>query len=409
MNVKVRKFPYPFKCAFSISSDIDNASSLDSFVQFMDFLNSENQTIYGPGLGLEVGNSFWFFNGSKSFQLSYFEGLTHKETLLAPIIRTYLQSKHIDTLHSWGNFDKGGFKRSYANKGMEVLNKYNFDVPVWVNHGINPNYQKIGDYPNMYGDDPNHSCYHSDLLLESGFEYVWTGKATHIIGQDGKNNFSIFTKSIIQRLFKKIKYQNVKDPIYDDDNTLLRPLILRDGNEIWEFTRFINSWGNAGELDLNEFADQIKIQNLKRLIKNEGFMILYTHFNENLFKSIPKNLYCNLMALKQMVSSKDILMGTTSRILKYWEISNYVSYEVQDLQDKIIITINEDIHCPVGVKSIKSFHLSGLTFYINVSKPCRIIFKNKLCKTIVNPADETGQKSVSIPWEKLEYPKVNIL
>ena len=78
MNVKVRKFPYPFKCAFSISSDIDNASSLECFVHFMDFLNSTNQTIYGPGLGLEVGNSFWFFNGSKSFQLSYFEGLTKR-------------------------------------------------------------------------------------------------------------------------------------------------------------------------------------------------------------------------------------------------------------------------------------------------------------------------------------------
>ena len=137
-------------------------------------------------------------------------------------------------------------------------------------------------------------------------------------------------------------------------------------------------------------------------------MILYTHFNENLFKSIPKNLHCNLMALKQMVGSKDILMGTTSRILKYWEISNYVSYEVQDLQDKVIITINEDMHCPIGVKSIKSFHLSGLTFYVNISKPYKIIFKNKLCKTIVNPPDETGEKSISIPWQKLEYPKVNI-
>ena len=67
----------------------------------MDFLNSEKQTIYGPGLGLEVGNSFWFFNGSKSAQLSYFEGLTDKETALAPIIRLYIKSKHIDTLHSW--------------------------------------------------------------------------------------------------------------------------------------------------------------------------------------------------------------------------------------------------------------------------------------------------------------------
>ena len=82
---------------------------------------------------------------------------------------------------------------------------------------------------------------------------------------------------------------------------------------------------------------------------------------------------------------------------------------MQDLEDKVIITINEDMHCPVGVKSIKSVHLSGLTFYINIFKPCKIIFKNKLCKTIVNPPDETGRKSVSIPWEKLEYPKVNIL
>ena len=31
---------------------------LRRFVQFMDFLNSENQTIYGPGLGLEVGTVF---------------------------------------------------------------------------------------------------------------------------------------------------------------------------------------------------------------------------------------------------------------------------------------------------------------------------------------------------------------
>ena len=89
MNVKIRKFPYPYKCALSISSDIDNASSVESFVQFMDFLNSETKTVYGPGLGLEVGNSFWFFNGSNLPQLSYFEGLTDKETSLAPIIRSY--------------------------------------------------------------------------------------------------------------------------------------------------------------------------------------------------------------------------------------------------------------------------------------------------------------------------------
>ena len=193
MNVKVRKFPYPYKCAFSISSDIDNASSLEYFVHFMDFLNTDIQTIYGPGLGLEVGNSFWFFNGSGSNQLSYFEGLTDQKTRLAPIIRLFIESGHIDSLHSWVILIKDS-KRYHAEKCMEILNKYNFDIPVWINHGIDLNYQKIGDYPNMHGDDPNHSCYHTDLLLEAGCEYIWTGKTTHIIGQNGKK--SIFDHEI---------------------------------------------------------------------------------------------------------------------------------------------------------------------------------------------------------------------
>tara|TARA_B100000212_G_C27381435_1_gene537281 strand:- start:417 stop:1646 length:1230 start_codon:yes stop_codon:yes gene_type:complete len=409
MSLKIRKFPYPYKCAFSISSDIDNASSLDFFVQFMDFLNSEKQTIYGPGLGLEVGNSFWFFNGSKSEQLSYFDGLSDKETSFAPIIRLYLKSKHIDTLHSWGNFDRGGFKRYYAEKGTEVLNKYNFNIPVWVNHGINLNYQKVGDYPSMYGDDPTHSCYHTDLLSESGLEFIWTGKVTHIIGQDGRENFSILSKLLIQKIIKKLKYQHVKDPIYDDDNNLIKPLLLRDGNKKWEFTRFINSWGNAGDLDFYEFVGQIKARNLKRLIKNQGIMILYTHFNENLGATIPMNLNERLGFLKKMVNRKEILMGTSSRILKYWEISNYIKFEVQDLEDKVIILINDIMYSPVGKQSVTSFHLNGLTFYINISKPHKIIFKNKVCRTILNPPDYTGKHSISIPWQKLEYPEVNTL
>ena len=409
MNLKIRKFPYPYKCAFSISSDIDNASSLDFFVQFMDFLNSEKQTIYGPGLGLEVGNSFWFFNGSKSEQLSYFDGLTDKETSFAPIIRLYLKSKHIDTLHSWGNFDRGGFKRYYAEKGTEVLNKYNFNIPVWVNHGINLNYQKVGDYPSMYGDDPTHSCYHTDLLSESGFEFIWTGKVTHIIGQNGRENFSILSKLLLQKIVKKLKYQHVKDPIYDDDNNLIKPLLLKDGNKKWEFIRFINSWGNAGDLDFYEFVGQIKARNLKRLIKNQGIMILYTHFNENLGATIPMNLIERLGFLKKMVNRKEILMGTSSRILKYWEVSNYIKFEVQDLEDKVIILINDTMYSPVGKQSLTSFHLNGLTFYINISKPHKIIFKNKVCRTILNPPDYTGKHSISIPWQKLEYPEVNTL
>jgi len=97
MMSKLRRFPYPFKCALSISSDIDNASSLESFIAVMDYFNSQNETLFGAGLELEVGNSFWFYNNSESEQLSYFDGLSENRSPLAPLIEESWKSGHIDT------------------------------------------------------------------------------------------------------------------------------------------------------------------------------------------------------------------------------------------------------------------------------------------------------------------------
>ena len=54
-------------------------------------------------------------------------------------------------------------------------------------------------------------------------------------------------------------------------------------------------------------------------------------------------------------------------------------------------------------------HLQGLTFYVDTSKSCKIMFKGKKINTIINKTDETGRRSISIPWEKLHYPDVPIL
>ena len=61
----------------------------------------------------------------------------------------------------------------------------------------------------MYGDDPTHSCYHTDLFSQCGFEFIWTEKVTHVIGQNGRENFSILSK-FLYKDFEKIKYQNVR-------------------------------------------------------------------------------------------------------------------------------------------------------------------------------------------------------
>ncbi len=78
------------------------------------------------------------------------------------------------------------------------------------------------------------------------------------------------------------------------------------------------------------------------------------------------------------------------------------------MKKKTTIVLNECLDTPVGIKSIHSMHLNGLTFYVDTSKPCQIMFKGEKIKTIINKRDETGRKSISIPWKKLHYPDVTI-
>ena len=256
-------------------------------------------------------------------------------------------------------YDQDGFTYKEATKIESHLHAQSSDIAMGVDSSGNKD-EGAGDQGIMFG----YACNETDVLMPAPIHY--SHKILRLMAEDRKSG----------------KLKNI-----EPDSKSQITIEYRDGIPAAVKSVVISTQHSAD-------VDQKKVRDLVK---------------PYIEKSIPKNLHCNLMALKQMVSSKDILMGTTSRILKYWEISNYVSYEVQNLEDKVIIKIHEDMHCPIGVKSIESFHLSGLTFYINILKPYKIIFKNKLCKTIVNPPDETGQKSVSIPWEKLEYPKVNIL
>ena len=61
-DLQIRKFPYPYKAALAICSDIDETESIEEFLEMQEFLNTKRRTRYGTGLGLEIGNSFWFYN-----------------------------------------------------------------------------------------------------------------------------------------------------------------------------------------------------------------------------------------------------------------------------------------------------------------------------------------------------------
>ena len=59
-------------------------------------------------------------------------------------------------------------------------------------------------------------------------------------------------------------------------------------------------------MDINEFTEQIKPGIINRLIKNEGYMVIYTHFNENVKNDLPETLIKHLHYLKNRSDKKQV-------------------------------------------------------------------------------------------------------
>ena len=85
--VALRKFPYPYKAGLAICSDIDNTETLEELREIQKFLNTGVVTKMGEGVGLEVGNSFLFWEPPGE-AISYF--LSDEETRRT--IREFIKS-----------------------------------------------------------------------------------------------------------------------------------------------------------------------------------------------------------------------------------------------------------------------------------------------------------------------------
>jgi len=406
-NITLRKFPYPYRAALAICSDVDNTPSIDVYLGVMDYLNGNSETTFGKGLGIEFGNSFWFFNMTSSPQLSYFKGNEVKETSFAPHCREFLASGHIDVLHTYGNYDEGGFSRRHADISLNELSKYNAKIKVWVNHGSSKNTQNIGFLESFEGAKPDKEEYHNDLLSDYGVRFAWMGRMTHILGQDACQTVNIKFKNALQRLMFETKYRSLKNVLYDAKNRLLIETELQDGNKIWDFQRWINAWGRERTLDINDLCSQLKPSNIKSLIKNEGSLIVYTHICEGLHteKSFPDELKSNLENISMLSQGGYLFVTTTSRLLQYTETRSLLTFENTFNNELTCLVISPFINALGKKIQLSETNLQGITFYCRHPERIQIIFRGKDVKTKKNPPDHTGQCSISIPWIPLEYPR----
>ena len=399
--VSLRKFPYPYKCALALCSDVDATPSTRRYVELQKFLCTDQETSAGNGLSLEVGNSFWFFKNSDHTGISYFNNLTTEETDFAHVCRELIKSRYIDVLHTYGDFSIGGFGRKYAEKAIDELVKRDLKVKTWVNHGNTLNSQNIGGLKEYFGAKPKNDSYHLDLLKEYGIKYFWTSQLTHLVGQDSNFNSTNFLKNQIQKLLA-IKYLGRQIPPFFS-NRLMDKIKQDDGNEINSFMRFINPWGKYSYTDANNFSNQLSLKVISELKANEGFMILYTHLGNynNSNKILPDDTVESLRNLANENYRGNIFITTTTRLLTYYEVCRLINVEEKIIDDKRVINLSfkEEFLPPIE-------DLAGLTFYTDNPENTFVFFNSTQLETITNSVDQTGRLSVSILWKKLSFPEV---
>jgi len=172
----VRPLPFPFRGALALSNDAEYLQ-WDFFEALMRFLNTRTETPFGPGLGLRVTSSMFFFS-APAYNFSYFSGpeVGAPRSRVADRLEEYMRAGLIDTIHAYGDFDgTGGCTRGHAVSALRAIEELGLRLEVFSNHGSTDNVQNIGrDAAYHCGDRPGHAAYHADLLTRHGVKYVWT-------------------------------------------------------------------------------------------------------------------------------------------------------------------------------------------------------------------------------------------
>lgn len=320
--VSPRRFPHPYRAMLAICSDLDETPDAETYFELMRFLNTQEETSMGLGVGLEVGNTIYF--DMPPGQLSYWN--TSEEN--REKIRVLIRSGHIDCLHSFGDL---ATTRAHAARALDELERHDCRIRVWVDHAQAPT--NFGtDIMQGHGDETGHPAYHADLTAAYGIEYVWRGRVTSVIGQDrpasllgvanlrhpvasGKTLAKEATKHLLARRGSQ-KYA------IHADNRLITPGTLRDGQKVREFLRCNPHWaGVSGADNADGMADVLTASFLDRLVDREATCILYTHLGkgraQGCSQPLPPRTVEAFRRLAEYHHGGRICVTTTSRLLGY--------------------------------------------------------------------------------------------
>jgi hypothetical protein len=399
---EVRSWPYPFQAGVAISNDAEYMS-FDFFEELMAFLNTENQTILGQGLGIEFTSSMFHFSANP-YNFSVFAGAAPdaKCTKCAHRIDEYLREGWIDTLHAYGDFDHaGGFERAHAVRCLEHLKKIGVSINVFSNHGGVENIQNVGrDASYHRGDHKGHLAYHTDLWKEMGIRYAWTDSmVTHSLKPS--------PQTIRQRL-GSLRRSFMRDTaggyFKAHDSGVLKIIRLNDDLNVEGFLRFRGTGVNAPNLSsLGYQLDQIPWQ---EFYQNGEGIVLYQHFGV-LYRVNGRCVAATIQAIKQRPEvylapfrflAKEFAEG------RLWVAGCARFLNYLKMRDEIRVTCGQDGFVRLQLNATTSNPremLQGLTIYIDPANFRGLIFEGAEVPFQFNGPDSTDRYSVTVPVQKL--------
>jgi hypothetical protein len=418
-DVELRRFPYPYQAAIAISSDVDETTidELDALYAAISGRTHES------GLGLEFASSFWFYNeylsaladsavnadsvaaqfiGQPDSGFAWFVGLTDSLSEHVGWLRKLVRGGHLDCLHSYGHFKEGGFVRRLAAQAVDEMRQHGLRTEVFINHNGPQNPCNMGPGPNDFGDDPGRPEYHADLTVDSlGVVFLWRGRLTHAVGQSGDFSFMNTAKVMYEWLVGQL----TSAPEYPYGNDLIELYELDDGRRVYEFTRFYDATGDIERTDQRALAHQISRDVINELIENRGYMIVYTHLGKNDGPPyIMPEMIDALRVLKDKQAAGELLVTTPSRLLRYYLNHRSIVWHSESDGEQVAITIDSLVNEVEGAWVPSLEELQGLTFYVPEGKRVVLRVADRNVPVLMNKADYTGRRSVSLPWVRLGFP-----
>lgn len=403
-GVSLRPFPYPFRAALALCSDIDGCDR-ETFIAVHRFLNDPEQ-----GLGLPVADSL-FALGKEPGQMAFY--LPDGQTLGpdAGLILAGLRSGLIDSLHSWGDFNAAPPQpdrlRTLAETFTGRLLAEGLQVRVWVNHGDAFNYQNLPSrlQPGYRGDDPTSPYYTADLLRLLGVKFAWCSELApwplssrrpprlwllaRLSGNAGKNLVKLFLGRWRQRRPGASLTQ------------LCQPLPLADGSQVLAFTRFNRHpqglWARPSRHTLRYVLTP---EVLAELLAQGGYLVVYTHLGRPRMSAgelFPEPDLRGLQQLSEHYRAGRLWVAPTAQLLGFWLMQHYLLWHAERRGDRLVIYLQAVNDPTTGWRLPQREELAGLCFYTPWPEATILRHAGRDLAPEIYPPDHTGQSSVGLP------------